>query len=319
MIQQEEIENESKSNKENKSNNINPQNSDKKEHSQSNISQVEDLRRDLLSEEVVEFVFKVTKLGRKGYSHKERILRLTKKGIGYYVMLDNNRFTKEFLDEMQKVYTSKKVEDKTFYKFKVLGEMFSRIPENEKKLKNKFENYGLKITGDNPSVPKESSFTVINLENQEEPQNPDNFWIMDAGDEIIRNYIFQASKKLLQGINEYKGRKGTSMSKIVQINQPDSNINNKSELQKDKLSTDKMLILTDFKDKIKYVGIMYQGFMKEYLKAISEFHKKKRESSEKMGYKIPSQKDIIYSEFFPLANETKGQLKISRMRNQRTT
>ena len=314
MIQQEEIENESKSNKENKSNNINPQNSDKKEHSQSNISQVEDLRRDLLSEEVVEFVFKVTKLGRKGYSHKERILRLTKKGIGYYVMLDNNRFTKEFLDEMQKVYTSKKVEDKTFYKFKVLGEMFSRIPENEKKLKNKFENYGLKITGDNPSVPKESSFTVINLENQEEPQNPDNFWIMDAGDEIIRNYIFQASKKLLQGINEYKGRKGTSMSKIVQINQPDSNINNKSELQKDKLSTDKMLILTDFKDKIKYVGIMYQGFMKEYLKAISEFHKKKRESSEKMGYKIPSQKDIIYSEFFPLANETKGQLKISRMR-----
>ena len=114
MIQQEEIENESKSNKENKSNNINPQNSDKKEHSQSNISQVEDLRRDLLSEEVVEFVFKVTKLGRKGYSHKERILRLTKKGIGYYVMLDNNRFTKEFLDEMQKVYTSKKVEDKTF-------------------------------------------------------------------------------------------------------------------------------------------------------------------------------------------------------------
>ena len=35
------------------------------------------------------------------------------------------------------------------------------------------------------------------------------------------------------------------MSKIVQINQPDSNINNKSELQKDKLSTDKMLILTE--------------------------------------------------------------------------
>ena len=314
MIEPQEIEEENKSNKENQSNNINPQNSEKKENSQSNISQVDNLRRDFSPEELVEFVFKVNKLGKRGFSNKERILRITKSGIEYYVMLNNNRFTKEFLDEMENIYT-KKFEDKTLSRFKILGEMFNRIPENEKKLKNKFENYSLKITEDNPSVPKESSFTVYNLKNQEAP-NPDNTWIMDAGEEMIRNLIFQASKKLLQGINEYRGRKGTSISRLSQmINKQENNMTNKKDdLQKDKLSSDKMIILTDYKDKIKYVGIMYQGFMKEYLKAISDFHKKKREQMEKLGYKIQNENDIHFSEYFPLANEIKGQNKITRMR-----
>ena len=315
MIEPQEIEEENKSNKENQSNNINPQNSEKKENSQSNISQVDNLRRDFSPEELVEFVFKVNKLGKRGFSNKERILRITKSGIEYYVMLSNNRFTKEFLDEMKNIYTLKKFDDKTLSKFKTLGEMFNRIPENEKKLKNKFENYSLKITEDNPSVPKESSFTVYNLKNQEAP-NPDNTWIMDAGEEMIRNLIFQASKKLLQGINEYRGRKGTSISRLSQmINKQENNMTNKKDdLQKDKLSSDKMIILTDYKDKIKYVGIMYQGFMKEYLKAISDFHKKKREQMEKLGYKIQNENDIHFSEYFPLANEIKGQNKITRMR-----
>ena len=315
MIEPQEIEEENKSNKENQSNNINPQNSEKKENSQSNISQVDNLRRDFSPEELVEFVFKVNKLGKRGFSNKERILRITKSGIEYYVMLSNNRFTKEFLDEMKNIYTLKKFDDKTLSKFKTLGEMFNRIPENEKKLKNKFENYSLKITDDNPSVPKESSFTVYNLKNQEDP-NPDNTWIMDAGEEMIRNLIFQASKKLLQGINEYRGRKGTSISRLSQmINKQENNMTNKKDdLQKDKLSSDKMIILTDYKDKIKYVGIMYQGFMKEYLKAISDFHKKKREQMEKLGYKIQNENDIHFSEYFPLANEIKGQNKITRMR-----
>ena len=315
MIEPQEIEEENKSNKENQSNNINPQNSEKKENSQSNISQVDNLRRDFSPEELVEFVFKVNKLGKRGFSNKERILRITKSGIEYYVMLSNNRFTKEFLDEMKNIYTPKKFEDKTLSRFKILGEMFNRIPENEKKLKNKFENYSLKITEDNPSVPKESSFTVYNLKNQEAP-NPDNTWIMDAGEEMIRNLIFQASKKLLQGINEYRGRKGTSISRLSQmINKQENNMTNKKDdLQKDKLSSDKMIILTDYKDKIKYVGIMYQGFMKEYLKAISDFHKKKREQMEKLGYKIQNENDIHFSEYFPLANEIKGQNKITRMR-----
>jgi len=314
MIEPQEIEEENKSNKENQSNNINPQNSEKKENSQSNISQVDNLRRDFSPEELAEFVFKVNKLGKRGFSNKERILRITKSGIEYYVMLNNNRFTKEFLDEMENIYT-KKFEDKTLSRFKILGEMFNRIPENEKKLKNKFENYSLKITEDNPSVPKESSFTVYNLKNQEAP-NPDNTWIMDAGEEMIRNLIFQASKKLLQGINEYRGRKGTSISRLSQmINKQENNMTNKKDdLQKDKLSSDKMIILTDYKDKIKYVGIMYQGFMKEYLKAISDFHKKKREQMEKLGYKIQNENDIHFSEYFPLANEIKGQNKITRMR-----
>ena len=298
MIEPQEIEEENKSNKENQSNNINPQNSEKKENSQSNISQVDNLRRDFSPEELVEFVFKVNKLGKRGFSNKERILRITKSGIEYYVMLNNNRFTKEFLDEMENIYT-KKFEDKTLSRFKILGEMFNRIPENEKKLKNKFENYSLKITEDNPSVPKESSFTVYNLKNQEAP-NPDNTWIMDAGEEMIRNLIFQASKKLLQGINEYRGRKGTSISRLSQmINKQENNMTNKKDdLQKDKLSSDKMIILTDYKDKIKYVGIMYQGFMKEYLKAISDSIKRKENKWKNWGIKYKMKMIFTFQNIF---------------------
>ena len=79
-----------------------------------------------------EYVFKVVKLGRRGFSHKERILQLNKKGISYYIMPNYNRFTKEFLDNIQKIYSSRNFEDKTFGKFRLLAELFNKIPENEK-------------------------------------------------------------------------------------------------------------------------------------------------------------------------------------------
>ena len=65
-----------------------------------------------------EYVFKVVKLGRRGFSHKERILQLNKKGISYYVMPSYNRFTKEFLDNIKRIYSSRNFVIKLLAKFR---------------------------------------------------------------------------------------------------------------------------------------------------------------------------------------------------------
>ena len=320
MIQQEESENNSqiKSNKENISNNLSSKISIKKIQSNSNSSiqeEEEEKKIEPLKEDSsADYVFKVIKLGRRGFSHKERLLKLSKSGIEYYCMLDKNRFTKEFYENLDKIYLSKSFDDKTLGKFKTLAEIFNRIPDNEKKLKNSFDNYILNPTDSDSSTQRGCTFTVYNA-TKKDYTNADNFWIMDAGEELIRNHIFRASSKILQNMDEQKNRKEFNNKRLIKLNRTDNNPNiRKEETQKDKLSTDKMLILNDYKDKIKYIGIMYQGFMKEYLKAISDFNKKKRESMDKMGFKNVSEHDNQYSQFFPLMNEIKGQIKIARLR-----
>ena len=318
MIQQEEPEKQTKSNKENISNNVGSENTEKNDKSNPNILIKEETESNPVpfndDEPSDEYVFKVIKLGKRGFSHKERILRLSKAGIAYYCMLDSNRFTKEFLEMLEKIYTSKSFEDKTLSKFKELAEIFNRIPDSEKKLKSSFDNYDLNPPESDSTTQRGCPFTVYNAI-KKDYTNAENFWIMDAGEELIRNHIFRASAKLKQSLSESKNKKEMNNKRRIKLNRTDKNLNaRKDEFQKDKLSTDKMLALSDFKDKVKYIGIMYQGFMKEYLKAISDFNKKKRESMEKMGYKEQSENDIQYSQFFPLMNENKGQIKISRLR-----
>jgi len=268
-----------------------------------------------------EYVFKVVKLGRRGFSHKERILQLNKKGISYYIMPNYNRFTKEFLDNIQKIYSSRNFEDKTFGKFRLLAELFNKIPENEKKLKCIFENYMLNNSDNDSSIQKGSVFTVYNTLKQHDYSNPDNFWILDAGEEIIRNHIFRAGIKLLEiaedtkDKKDMKDKKENNNKRQLRINMMNDNgtISEKEESIKELKSNDKILAINEFKDKIKYINIMYQGFMKEYLKAISDFNKKKRENDEKLGIK-PNPNDIECSQFFPTINETKVQNKNVRLR-----
>ena len=153
--QQEESENKSqlKSNKENVSNNFSSHKSEKKSQPNSKNS-IQELEKNIqpLKDESSDYVFKVIKLGRRGFSHKERILKLSREGIEYYCMPDNNRFTKEFYESLEKIYTSKSFEDKTLGKFKTLADIFNRIPENEKKLKNSFDNYILNPTDSDSST-----------------------------------------------------------------------------------------------------------------------------------------------------------------------
>ena len=270
MINQEENESIKKSNKENISNNISKVTSEKKSQIEANsIKEDEEQKKDMPEEEEIsEYVFKVIKLGRRGFSHKERILYVSPKGIAYYEMLKHNRYTKEFLGEVSKIYSSTSYEDKALAKFKNLADLFKRIPDTEKKLKGSFDNYILNNTDSESVSQKGNTITVYDALNKDYT-NTDNFWILDAGDEIIKSHIFRASMKVIQAIDEMK--KNKENKKQIKLNRTDNKLNKKTEtIQKDKLSTDKMELITDLKDKIKYIGIMYQGFMKEYLKVYGE-------------------------------------------------
>ena len=291
---------------------------DNNNQSQVNSSEIwdEEKKESIIDNFDYEYVFKVVKLGRLGFSHKERLLRILKTGIEYYCMPDYNDTTKEFLEEIKKIYESKSLDDKNFDRFRNLAEMFNNLPEKEKKLKNKFENYLFEINNNNNSPEKENSLFIVYNADKDDRTNADNFWSLDAYEEIIRNHIFRARDKLLEKNQKEKEINENSSHSNIKINKTLNNKLNssKEERQKEKMSNDKMTILNDYKEKIKYINIMYQGFMKEYLQEISEFNKKKREYESKIGYKQPNHNNIEYSQFFPIINENKPPNKNTRIR-----
>ena len=277
----------------------------------------EEKKKFIIEETNYEYVFKVIKLGRLGFSHKERILHLFPNGIEYYIMPDYNDTTKEFLDALTKIYTSKSLEDKNFDKFQNLAEMFNNLPEKEKKLKNKFENYIIQINNNNKnnndsSTIETTSFIVYNAD-KEDRTNADNFWNLDAYEELIRNHIFRARDILLE--RKKKEQEKNDETSHMKLNRTSNNKLNssKDDRQREKLSNDKMIILNEYREKIKYINIIYQGFMKEYLYEISEFHKKKREYDAKIGLKQSNQNNIEFSQFFPKVNFNKFHNKNARI------
>ena len=49
----------------------------------------------------IEFIFRVKKLGKKGFSHKPRILLINRNGSTYYAMIEKNSATEGFLRDLQ--------------------------------------------------------------------------------------------------------------------------------------------------------------------------------------------------------------------------
>ena len=110
-----------------------------KEESSSNSSvQSQSIRNSYLKGEIPEFVFSVIKLGRRGFSHKSRLLYITKDGISYYRMLENNENTKDFLEYLKNIYTVKPGDRLEPEKLRELVNKFNNIPEEEKQLKFSF-------------------------------------------------------------------------------------------------------------------------------------------------------------------------------------
>ena len=94
--------------------------------------------------EIPEFIFSVIKLGRRGFSHKTRLLCLNKDGISYYRMVDKNENTKEFLDCLKSIYVVRTGDDIDIEKLRELARKFRNLPEDEKStiigLINKFSS-----------------------------------------------------------------------------------------------------------------------------------------------------------------------------------
>ena len=257
------------------------------------------------------YVFKVVKTGKLGLSHKERILKLSKNGIEYYCMVEKSDDTKKFLDEMYKIYNPNNSEEKLLAYFVELAKLFDKIPEEKKILKNKFEKYTINFNNDD----SRSMFIVNNSLNTDN-NNSNNLWVMDAGNEQFKNFINKADLNILKSKNELKEIKENTIynKRQSRINRMELKLNDKKdEIIKDKLSNDKMIIISEFREKIKYIGIIYQGFMQEYLNVLCQFSKKRRESKEKLG--IDKDDGIIESsQFFPIPRDSKFLNKNARIR-----
>ena len=257
------------------------------------------------------YVFKVVKTGKLGLSHKERILKLSKNGIEYYCMVEKSDDTKKFLDEMYKIYNPNNSEEKLLANFVELAKLFDKIPEEKKILKNKFEKYTINFNNDDSR-----SLFIVNNSLNTDNNNSNHLWVMDAGNEQFKNFINKADLNILKSKNELKEIKENTIynKRQSRINRMELKLNDKKdEIIKDKLSNDKMIIISEFREKIKYIGIIYQGFMQEYLNVLCQFSKKKRESKEKLG--IDKDDGIIESsQFFPIPRDSKFLNKNARIR-----
>jgi hypothetical protein len=257
------------------------------------------------------YVFKVVKTGKLGFSHKERILKLSKNGIEYYCMVEKSDDTKKFLDEMYKIYNPNNSEEKLLANFVELAKLFDKIPEEKKILKNKFEKYTINFNNDDSR-----SLFIVNNSLNTDNNNSNNLWVMDAGNEQFKNFINKADLNILKSKNELKEIKENTIynKRQSRINRMELKLNDKKdEIIKDKLSNDKMIIISEFREKIKYIGIIYQGFMQEYLNVLCQFSKKRRESKEKLG--IEKDDGIIESsQFFPIPRDSKFLNKNARIR-----
>ena len=257
------------------------------------------------------YVFKVAKTGKLGFSHKERILKLSKNGIEYYCMVEKSDDTKKFLDEMYKIYNPNNSEEKLLANFVELAKLFDKIPEEKKILKNKFEKYTINFNNDDSR-----SLFIVNNSLNTDNNNSNNLWVMDAGNEQFKNFINKADLNILKSKNELKEIKENTIynKRQSRINRMELKLNDKKdEIIKDKLSNDKMIIISEFREKIKYIGIIYQGFMQEYLNVLCQFSKKRRESKEKLG--IDKDDGIIESsQFFPIPRDSKFLNKNARIR-----
>ena len=223
-------------------------------------------------EEIPEFVFSVIKLGRRGFSHKTRLLYLNKDGISYYVMVEKNENTKDFLEYLKSIYLVR-TGDLDIDKFKELAKKFKNLPDKEKKLKCSFNRYVISDS-ENVSSFKKAPITVRN-EDEKDFINPINFWIMETRDVKFREQIKKASVIIKEAIAALHSKRDILNNRIGK--------KFKKEAKKEILKDEKMIVLNEYKDKIKYIGLLYQGFMKEYLKTICEYSHKKREIFDKLG------------------------------------
>ena len=260
------------------------------------------------------FLFKVKKLGKKGFTHKSRLLFITKDQISYYQMVDKKESNQKFLNKLNSIYRVIKNNNYDEEVYKEMLDAFMALPQEEKILKGSFKNYDVIKIDEIGSFNKEP-IKVINLDvkTEQAKEDPNNYWIMEAGYNFARDTILKA-KNIIEKYYEDKSSRisiekneGEISTKIMTNNinkRLEENldfekgtkvlINNKdtfTDIQRGKKSKNR-IVLSEEKDKIHYIGIFFQGFVKEYFEHIykekkiemrhMEYEEQKKELDEKI-------------------------------------
>ena len=240
-------------------------------------------------------LFKVKKLGKKGITHKTRLLLITKEEICYYQMVEKNERTQKFTDLLSKIYRviknnehDKEIQKKTL-------EAFLALPQSEKQKKASFKKYEIKELKEYDSF-KIAPIKITNLDvSEQERLNPRNFWIMETLYPSFKKQIMDAQKNKLNSnenlLTDNNIEKSTKfLTNNIETKNGEENIENDKETKliindhkviKDINETETTKkqkikhILTEEKDKIHYIDIFFQGFIKEYYEHIYKCKKNK--------------------------------------------
>ena len=263
------------------------------------------------------FIFKVKKLGKKGVTHKSRLLMLSQDGISYYQMVEKNEKTQNFLNLLKSLYRVIKNNDFDKQIFKKMNDAFKALPEKDKILKQNFKHYDIFDLEEYGSF-KKAPIQVVNLDAQDTQakNNSQNFWIMETNYDFFRKAINEA-KKICDDYNKGKeidldnniGENSTTkLTTNIMLNKKGEEnididtktlINNKdiTELQFEKKTRTKSK-LTHEKEKIHYIGIFFQIFLKEYYEHINECNKRKlwQTDNDNIGVKRNAEEKKIIDE-----------------------
>ena len=249
------------------------------------------------------FLFKVKKLGQKGFTHKTRLLLITPEKISYYQMVDKKEKNQKFLDLLNSLY--RVIKNNTYDKqiYKKMLDAFIALPNEEKKIKSSFKTYEIEEYKEESSF-KKAPIKVINLDvkTEQEKNNPKNYWIMETGYGFFRDEILEVKQKFKMNYledseislenNKEKStkimtnninKKNEEISqfeketKILIDNKDLKDINMSFQIRK---KTRSKYVLSEDKDKIHYIGIFFQGFVKEYFEHINKCKKIKIKNKE---------------------------------------
>ena len=175
-------------------------------------------------------------------------------------MVENNKDTKNFLDSLTSLYTVLKnnTYDKNTYNQVVKN--FRNLNPKYKKLKGFFQKYEIKSNEPISSFTK-APIRIFNADLNIDRDDPNNYWIMETKAECFRKDIKDA-KKTIENKKKLKNQK-----------KEEAKEERKEEIKDSNPREIKKIELNDEKDKIHYIGILFQGFMKQYLKQISKNNK----------------------------------------------
>ena len=224
----------------------------------------------------IEFIFRVKKLGKKGFSHKPRILLINRNGITYYAMIEKNSATEGFLRDLQSNTINVVGEEYNEDTFFQLASSFRNLPQKYIKEKGHFDDYEVE------KIDKISSFDkcpvkITNNDKKDEGTLGD-VWYLETYKETFRDAIMRAKDRIIENSKQINMDESQTNNEKDNTNQQ----NNQTDEQKNK----EKYIKTEFKekDKIHFIEIMYQKYFKEYLDVLKKSNKDREDNIKHQFY-----------------------------------